>query len=82
MDNAIVRKLRIKLISRSMLRLLPARHRSGRRIGRILTSVGGYNDQIEYSADEEQETDVPEDIETVLEELFNALQDRVSPVIK
>ncbi|ETW81590.1 hypothetical protein HETIRDRAFT_383952 [Heterobasidion irregulare TC 32-1] len=78
MDNAIIRKLRIKLISRSMLRLLPARHRSGRRIGRILTSVGGYNGQVDYSTDEEQETDVPEDIETVLEELFNALQDRVS----
>ncbi|KAA1469978.1 TBCD protein [Dentipellis sp. KUC8613] len=52
MGNAVMRKLRMKLISRSALRLLPARPRGG------------------------SEEDVPEEIETILQEIFHALEDK------
>ncbi|THH16982.1 hypothetical protein EW146_g3747 [Bondarzewia mesenterica] len=73
MSNAVVRKLRIKLVSRSALRLLPVR--LGRQKVRALSSVNG-SDNSDSSAANEEEVDVPEEIETSLEEIFNALQDR------
>ncbi|KAI9512401.1 TBCD protein [Russula earlei] len=55
--NASIRKLRIKLLSRTALRLLPVVPRSSLR-------------------KDEDDADVPEEIETILEELFQGLQDR------
>ncbi|KAG5635354.1 hypothetical protein H0H81_011555 [Sphagnurus paluster] len=69
-SNAVVRKFRIKLLSRAALRLLPA-PLIGRRKGRVLTG----ND-INEDCVQELNIDVPEEVEQVLEQLFEALQDR------
>ncbi|KAI9443203.1 TBCD protein [Lactarius indigo] len=71
--NASIRKLRIKLLSRTALRLLPVKPRVSLQKGRVLSA----RDEPEHSTgDGDEDADVPEEIETVLEELFQALQDR------
>ncbi|KAI0269819.1 TBCD protein [Gloeopeniophorella convolvens] len=71
--NASLRKLRTKLISRTALRLLPAVPRVSVRKGRVLYAA----DELAHAAaDDEEDADVPEEIETVLEDLLQALQDR------
>lgn len=71
--NASVRKLRMKILSRAALRLLPVRPRVSLRKGRVLYVT----DEPDRSEDEgEDDADVPEEIETVLEDLFQGLQDR------
>ncbi|KAG5648314.1 hypothetical protein DXG03_004886 [Asterophora parasitica] len=61
-----IRKLRTKLVSRVALRLLPARSNAGR----ILT---GEREEVPAS---DSDIDVPEEVEQVLEQLFEALQDK------
>ncbi|KAH9997907.1 TBCD protein [Russula vinacea] len=71
--NSSIRKLRIKLLSRAALRLLPVIPRVSLRKGRVLYAT----DESEHSENEgEDDADVPEEIEIVLEELFQGLQDR------
>ncbi|KAI0632121.1 TBCD protein [Trametes polyzona] len=72
MGNTIIRKLRTKIISRVVIRLLPARTRRLRAKGRALTDTGAAG----AGDDPEDEIDVPEEVETVLEELFKALRDK------
>ncbi|KAI0283960.1 TBCD protein [Russula aff. rugulosa BPL654] len=71
--NASIRKLRIKILSRAALRLLPVRPRVSLRKGRVLY-VTNESDHSEDDGDDD--ADVPEEIETVLEDLFQGLQDR------
>ncbi|EMD39955.1 hypothetical protein CERSUDRAFT_45983 [Gelatoporia subvermispora B] len=70
--NTVVRKFRIKLISRIILRLLPARASAARLRGRALSADA--QEALINAADEEFE--VPDETEAVLEELFRALQDK------
>ncbi|KAH8998594.1 TBCD protein [Lactarius akahatsu] len=71
--NASIRKIRIKLLSRAALRLLPIKPRVSLQRGRVLSA----KNELEHSTgDGDDGTDVPEEIEAVLEELFQALQDR------
>ncbi|KAI0061711.1 TBCD protein [Artomyces pyxidatus] len=74
MTNAVVRKARIKLVSRIALRMLPAAPRVVLRKGRII-STGDMADSGDAS-EHQDEDDIPEEIETVLEQLMHALQDR------
>ncbi|KAI0044399.1 TBCD protein [Auriscalpium vulgare] len=72
MANTVVRKLRMKLLSRTALRLLPARARVKQPKGRVLSSDHGNDSQ----DDADDEHDVPEEIETSLQDIFQALEDR------
>jgi hypothetical protein len=71
--NASIRKLRIKLLSRTALRLLPVKPRVSLQKGRVLSAP---NEPEHSTGDDVDGTDVPEEIEAALEELFQALQDR------
>ncbi|KAJ4482161.1 tubulin folding cofactor D C terminal-domain-containing protein [Lentinula aciculospora] len=70
-NNALVRKLKTKLISRIGLRLLPARVAAGR----FLTGNDN-SPQSQNNVEQEEDVDVPEEVEMVLEQLFAALQDK------
>ncbi|KAI0761942.1 TBCD protein [Trametes elegans] len=72
MNNTIIRKLRTKLIARVIIRALPAKTRRLRAKGRALV----YGADNQFSASEEEDIDVPDEVETVLEELFKALRDK------
>ncbi|KAI0072860.1 TBCD protein [Panus rudis PR-1116 ss-1] len=72
-SNTLVRKLRSKLLSRVVLRLLPGRTRNRKR-GRALVPSAG--DETGSAMDPDLDMDVPEETETALEELFQSLQDK------
>ncbi|KAF8073788.1 armadillo-type protein [Lyophyllum atratum] len=72
-SNTTVRKFKTKLLSRVALRLLPAGSNLGRRKGRILT---GDETRVDLSVPESSDMEVPEEVESVLEQLFDALQDK------
>ncbi|KAH9942878.1 ARM repeat-containing protein [Amylocystis lapponica] len=73
--NTIIRKLQTKLISRVVLRLLPARVSAARSKGRALSGhIAASGDDPLVDADDD--TNIPEEVETTLEELFKALQDK------
>ncbi|KAI0822273.1 TBCD protein [Trametes gibbosa] len=72
MGNTVIRKLRTKLISRVVIRLLPAKTRRLRAKGRALASIGSSDDE----GNNEEDFDVPEEVEGVLEELFKSLRDK------
>ncbi|KAI0917160.1 hypothetical protein AcV5_007706 [Taiwanofungus camphoratus] len=75
MANTVVRKLRTKLVSRVVLRRLPAVISAARIKGRALSSrVDPTTESL--SRPEDDDFDVPEETESVLEELFEALQDK------
>ncbi|KAI0031394.1 TBCD protein [Vararia minispora EC-137] len=76
MKNAIVRKLRVKLISRAGLRLLPATPIVTRRKGQSSSIIARDDSQGDVAFGVEDDFDVPEEIEGVLEDVFPALQDR------
>ncbi|KAG2010206.1 TBCD protein [Coprinopsis cinerea AmutBmut pab1-1] len=70
--NTLVRKYRSKLLSRVALRLLPHAAAAGRRkYGKTLE--GGV---LEYQHAQLDEADVPEVVEVILEQLFEAVQDK------
>ncbi|TFK40548.1 TBCD protein [Crucibulum laeve] len=69
-SNTVVRKFKTKLVSRVALRILPNRQSASRRTGRTLTG-----DYIAGAAIED-DFDVPEEVESVLEQLFTTLQDK------
>ncbi|KAL4251881.1 Tubulin-folding cofactor D [Abortiporus biennis] len=72
-NNTLLRKLRVKLMSRIILRLLPINVNRSRRRGRALAE----NEQNENASEAiEEDMDIPEETETVLDELFKALQDK------
>ncbi|KAI9465506.1 TBCD protein [Lactarius psammicola] len=68
--NASIRKLRIKLLSRTALCLLPAKPRVSLQRGRVLSAR---NEPEHSTSDSDDGSDVPEEIEVVLEELFRSL---------
>ncbi|CCM03543.1 uncharacterized protein FIBRA_05677 [Fibroporia radiculosa] len=72
--NTLVRKLTVKLISRAALRLLPATISAAR--SRVLTSSSVADLDAQTDDSDVQDVDVPEEVETILQELFNALQDK------
>ncbi|KZT73795.1 ARM repeat-containing protein [Daedalea quercina L-15889] len=73
LQNTLIRKFRSKLISRTVLRLLPATPLVTRSKGRTLTAS---NAGEELQAEADLDFDVPEELESVLEDLFGALQDK------
>ncbi|KAJ7044089.1 TBCD protein [Mycena alexandri] len=70
--NTIVRKFKTKLVARIPLRILPPTSNATRRKGRALTG----NDLGVPESVQEDEIDVPEEVEVVLEQLFKSLQDK------
>ncbi|EPQ54507.1 hypothetical protein GLOTRDRAFT_42674 [Gloeophyllum trabeum ATCC 11539] len=74
MNNTLVRKLRSKVLSRTALRLLPAKYQIVRLKGRSLL---GTSDE-PRSDNGDGDPDIPEDVEAAIEELMQALQDKVS----
>ncbi|KAI0372156.1 TBCD protein [Pilatotrama ljubarskyi] len=72
MGNTLIRKLRSKLIARIVIRLLPAKARRLRAKGRALTAEGN----MQTDALDEEDIEVPEEVENVLGELFRALRDK------
>jgi hypothetical protein len=91
-NNTLIRKLKTKIMARAALRLLPAKSNLRRRKGgeffpcltkyaynkpgrALLPGDGGVVEDSEPDADIE----VPEEVETALEELFHAVQDKVIP---
>ncbi|KIY45609.1 ARM repeat-containing protein [Fistulina hepatica ATCC 64428] len=70
LSNTLARKLKTKLISRIGLRLLPART-APRRRGRALDGA-----LVKAHTAANTESDVPEAVEIVLEQLFSSLQDK------
>ncbi|KAL1667009.1 armadillo-type protein [Schizophyllum commune] len=68
--NMLLRKYKTKLVARVALRLLPPR---SRRKGKQLGAEG----QVDAAAETEPEIEVPEEVETALEQLFGSLQDKV-----
>ncbi|KAJ7505351.1 TBCD protein [Mycena galericulata] len=71
-NNTIVRKFRTKLVARIPLRILPPTSNATRRKGRALTG----DDPGAPEPIQEDEIDVPEEVEIVLEQLFKSLQDK------
>ncbi|KAF7978518.1 hypothetical protein HWV62_45689 [Athelia sp. TMB] len=72
-NNTVIRKMKLKLLSRLALRFLPAKSRVSRK-GLAMAggaSFGGFAAPIE-----QDDIEVPEEVETVLEELLKGLQDR------
>ncbi|KIP05393.1 hypothetical protein PHLGIDRAFT_119907 [Phlebiopsis gigantea 11061_1 CR5-6] len=72
MNNTLVRKYRIKLISRIVLRLLPPRRTSKGRKGKALVST---SEQLVEDEDDE-DGELPDELEDTLGDLFTALQDK------
>ncbi|PCH40083.1 ARM repeat-containing protein [Wolfiporia cocos MD-104 SS10] len=75
MSNTLIRKLRTKLISRVILRLLPANTGKARSRGRALAPESLVQDD-EETASIQDDYDVPGEVEMILDELFKALQDK------
>ncbi|KAJ6613342.1 TBCD protein [Mycena sp. CBHHK59/15] len=71
-SNTVVRKFKTKLLARIPLRVLPPRSSASRRKGRALT---GHNSTAPDPI-QEDDVDVPEEVEVVLEQLFKSLQDK------
>ncbi|KAI0754966.1 ARM repeat-containing protein [Daedaleopsis nitida] len=69
--NTIIRKLRTKLVARVVIRLLPGKTRRLRAKGKALAA----DRSLAAGTIDEEDFDVPEQVETVLEELFKALRD-------
>ncbi|KAF8133796.1 TBCD protein [Boletus edulis] len=74
MSNTLVRKYRAKLLSRTALRLIPPRTKNSRINVRTLEITDAWEEiQID---DDDDDIDVPEEIETILQALFSSLQDK------
>jgi hypothetical protein len=90
-SNSLVRKFRVKLISRLALRLLPAKSRLRRKGWRqhLLVAITdsrsaralSMQQETDSLAEPNDETAVPEEVESILDDLFQSLQDRVSFVL-
>ncbi|KDR82781.1 hypothetical protein GALMADRAFT_220773 [Galerina marginata CBS 339.88] len=71
-NNTVVRKFRTKLVARIGLRLLPTNSGNIKRQARALVA-----DEVPTEHDEiHEEIEVPSEIEDILEQMFEALQDR------
>ncbi|KAJ7780620.1 TBCD protein [Mycena maculata] len=71
-SNTVVRKFKTKLVARIPLRILPPTSNATRRKGRALTGEDpGAPEPIQ-----EEDIEVPEEVEVVLEQLFKSLQDK------
>ncbi|THH31463.1 hypothetical protein EUX98_g2716 [Antrodiella citrinella] len=73
MSNTVIRKLKTKLVSRVILRLLPANKRKPRQRGKVLVAKSDES-HAEHQGDED--LDVPEETEPILDELLQRLQDK------
>ncbi|KAF8208916.1 TBCD protein [Mycena galopus ATCC 62051] len=70
--NTVVRKYKTKLMARIPLRMLPPTSNATRRKGRALAG----DDPGAQQTVQQEEIDVPEEVEVVLEQLFKSLQDK------
>ncbi|KAF9468537.1 tubulin folding cofactor D C terminal-domain-containing protein [Collybia nuda] len=70
-NNTVVRKFKLKLVSRIALRLLATKSNPRQRKGRVLAGVGAVEDLAL-----EDNIEVPEKVEQILEQLFASLQDK------
>ncbi|KIK93339.1 hypothetical protein PAXRUDRAFT_145292 [Paxillus rubicundulus Ve08.2h10] len=75
-SNTLVRKFRTKLLSRTGLRLLPPRASRSSVNARALEATAHQQSQQKNEEQDENDIDIPEEIETVLQALFSCLQDR------
>ncbi|PIL22540.1 hypothetical protein GSI_15229 [Ganoderma sinense ZZ0214-1] len=73
MNNTVIRQLRTKLIARVAIRLLPGKTRRLRAKGQVLASEGAFGGG---AAPDEDDIDVPDEAESVLEDLFKSLRDK------
>ncbi|EIN12617.1 TBCD protein [Punctularia strigosozonata HHB-11173 SS5] len=75
MANTIIRKLRVKLLSRIALRTLPGKARRNRNKGRVLVAL---EDDATAAGDVEllEDPDTMDIVESVLDDHFSALQDK------
>ncbi|KAH7921320.1 ARM repeat-containing protein [Leucogyrophana mollusca] len=71
-SNTLVRKYRTKLLSRIALRLVPAQVKNSRI--KVRSLAGDNTDAPDPT--EEEDIYVPEEVETILEDLFKCLQDK------
>ncbi|KAJ7250897.1 armadillo-type protein [Mycena haematopus] len=69
--NTVVRKYKTKLVARIPLRMLPPSSNATRRKGRALAGGPTAPETVQ-----EDDIDVPEEVEIVLEQLFKSLQDK------
>ncbi|TDL17863.1 ARM repeat-containing protein [Rickenella mellea] len=74
-SNSMIRKLRSKINSRIATRLLPATRISFAQKGPSLASFGSQND-VEDLHRQDDDFEVPTDVEEIIEELFEAIQDK------
>ncbi|GBE84936.1 TBCD protein [Sparassis crispa] len=74
MNDTVVRKMRVKLASRIILRLLPAGVAT-RSKGHVLPSAWASESE-SLREKEDEDFDVPEEVDTILEDLFRAVQDK------
>ncbi|KAI0699071.1 TBCD protein [Cytidiella melzeri] len=77
-NNSLIRKLRIKLGSRTLLRLMPTKRNTNRSKGRALRPLESDTTSDVY---EEHDEDIDEKVETVLEDILKALQDKASDTV-
>ncbi|KAJ2930914.1 hypothetical protein H1R20_g6182, partial [Candolleomyces eurysporus] len=70
-SNTMIRKYKVKIVSRIGLRMLPPNPNAGRRKGKTLTG-----EEVETHETGLQESDVPQEIEQILEELLQSLEDK------
>ncbi|KNZ80978.1 Tubulin-specific chaperone D [Termitomyces sp. J132] len=70
-SNTAIRKYKTKLLSRIAIRSLPSLN-IGRRKGRLLANEGN----IDRNPVQQNDIEVPHEVESVLEHLFNSLQDK------
>ena len=91
-SNTMIRKYKVKIVSRVGLRMLPPNPNAGRRKGgRCVSFVSRYfliyftppgktltGEEAETQETGLLESDVPEEIEQILEELLQSLEDKVN----
>ncbi|KAG2129100.1 TBCD protein [Suillus clintonianus] len=74
-SNTLVRKYRTKLLSRVALRLIPPKVSKSKLTFRSLDG-NIINETENGNLDDDEDIDVPEEIDTILESLFKSLQDK------
>ncbi|KDQ11508.1 hypothetical protein BOTBODRAFT_457108 [Botryobasidium botryosum FD-172 SS1] len=72
--NTLVRKFNTKLLCRVTLIELPTRRQVAPRRGRVLGNFEVKNEG--FGAEEDEDIDVPEDIESAIEDIFQSLRDK------
>ncbi|KIJ17787.1 hypothetical protein PAXINDRAFT_167765 [Paxillus involutus ATCC 200175] len=75
-SNTLVRKYRTKLLSRTGLRLIPPRANHSNMKARVLEATEEQQSRQRNDEQDDNDIDIPEEIDTILQALFSCLQDR------